>query len=133
MSNVPIQKETLYLPFEIINNAFFENDNWILENIDKIKNIPTYIVQGRYDVVCPMMSAWDLYKKIPESKFYIIQDAVINQDEDGNIEIFLYPLIYFLDVIGVMQIRTLASSHNGKNILNILMHRRTLFFQTCFL
>ena len=66
-----------------INNAFFENDNWILENIDKIKNIPTYIVQGRYDVVCPMMSAWDLYKKIPESKFYIIQDAGHSMLEDG--------------------------------------------------
>ena len=65
-----------------INNAFFENDNWILENIDKIKNIPTYIVQGRYDVVCPMMSAWDLYKKIPESKFYIIQDAGHSMLED---------------------------------------------------
>ena len=66
-----------------INNAFFESDNWILENINKIKNIPTYIVQGRYDVVCPMMSAWDLYKKIPESKFYIIQDAGHSMLEDG--------------------------------------------------
>ena len=34
-----------------------------------------HIVQGRYDVVCPLASAWDLHNKLPESKFYIIQDA----------------------------------------------------------
>ena len=58
-----------------INKAFFKSDNWILENVNKIKNIPTHIVQGRYDVVCPMASAWDLYKKIPQSEFHLIQDA----------------------------------------------------------
>jgi len=58
-----------------INKGFFENDSWILDNIYKIKEIPTYIVQGRYDVVCPMKSAWDLHREFPEAKFEIIQDA----------------------------------------------------------
>ncbi len=58
-----------------INKGFFENDRWILDNIYKIKEIPTYIVQGRYDVVCPMKSAWDLHREFPEAKFEIIQDA----------------------------------------------------------
>jgi len=58
-----------------INKGFFENDRWILDNVYKIKEIPTYIVQGRYDVVCPMKSAWDLHREFPEAKFEIIQDA----------------------------------------------------------
>ena len=58
-----------------INKAFFESDNWILKNVHKIQHIPMHIVQGRYDVVCPLASAWDLHNKLPESKFYIIQDA----------------------------------------------------------
>ena len=58
-----------------INKGFFENDRWILDNIYNIKEIPTYIVQGRYDVVCPMKSAWDLHREFPEAKLEIIQDA----------------------------------------------------------
>lgn len=57
------------------NNAFFKTNNWILENIDKIRHIPGVIVQGRYDVVCPARSAWDLHKAWPEAKFTIIADS----------------------------------------------------------
>ena len=73
----------------------FESDNWILDNVNTISKIPTYIVQGRYDVVCPMISAWDLYKKIPESKFYVIQDAGHSMLEDNIRE----KLIKITDVI----------------------------------
>ena len=66
-----------------INNAFFENDNWILENVDKIKNIPTHIVQGRYDVVCPAKSAWDLHQALPNSNFHLIRDAGHSMLEKG--------------------------------------------------
>jgi len=58
-----------------INKGFFETDSWLLDNAHKIKHIPTYIVQGRYDVVCPMTSAWELHKKLPEAQFDVIQDA----------------------------------------------------------
>ena len=58
-----------------INNAFFKTDNWILDNVYKIKNIPGAIIQGRYDVVCPMQSAWDLHKKLKHLEFYIIDKA----------------------------------------------------------
>ena len=46
-----------------INEGFFPTDNWILQNVDKIKHIPGVIVQGRYDVVCPAKTAWELHKK----------------------------------------------------------------------
>jgi proline iminopeptidase len=45
------------------------------ENIDRIKHIPTTIVQGRYDVVCPPVSAWDLHTAWPETELHFIADA----------------------------------------------------------
>ena len=58
-----------------INNIFFPTDNYLIENIDKIRHIPAVIVQGRYDIVCPMMSAWDLHRAWPEADLRIIPDA----------------------------------------------------------
>ena len=65
------------------NNGFFDTDNWLIENISNIKNIPTEIVQGRYDVVCPMVSAWELHRAFPEAGFHIIQDSGHSMTEDG--------------------------------------------------
>jgi proline iminopeptidase len=58
-----------------INNCFFETDNYLLENIHRIRKIPAVIVHGRYDIVCPMMSAWDLHRAWPEATLKIIPDA----------------------------------------------------------
>lgn len=66
------------------NNAFFKTDNWILENVAKIRHIPTSIVQGRYDVVCPARSAWDLHKAWPEAHFEFVQDAGHAAGEPGT-------------------------------------------------
>jgi proline iminopeptidase len=67
-----------------INNAFFKTDNYLLENVDKIKKIPGIIVQGRYDVVCPARSAWDLKKAWPEAQLRIIADAGHAASEPGT-------------------------------------------------
>jgi len=45
-----------------VHGGFFEKDDWILANVDKIRHIPTTIVQGRYDMVCPAQTAYDLHK-----------------------------------------------------------------------
>ncbi len=66
-----------------VNNAFFETDNWLLEHVDAIRHIPTVIVQGRYDVVCPLMSAWALHRAWPEADFQIIADAGHSALEPG--------------------------------------------------
>ncbi len=58
-----------------INSGFFDNENQLLENIDRIRHIPTVIVQGRYDVVCPMTSAWDLHRAWPEAELLVIPEA----------------------------------------------------------
>jgi proline iminopeptidase len=68
-----------------VNNAFFESDNYLVENIGKIRHIPAVIVQGRYDVVCPMMSAWELHRAWPEAELEIIGDAGHSATEPGII------------------------------------------------
>ncbi len=57
-----------------VNNIFLK-DNFILNNIQFIESIPTKIIQGRYDVVCPMRSAWDLHKRLKNSKLIIVPDS----------------------------------------------------------
>lgn len=66
-----------------VNNAFFNTDNFLLENISKIRHIPLQIVQGRYDIVCPARSAWDLHQAWPESKLNMIADAGHAASEPG--------------------------------------------------
>ena len=65
------------------NRGFFDTDEWLLENVDRIRHIPTVIVQGRYDVVCPMISAWELHRAFPEADFEIVQDAGHSMTEKG--------------------------------------------------
>jgi len=66
-----------------INKGFLSSDNWIIENIEKIRKIPAVIVQGRYDVVCPAMSAWDLHRAWPEAKLTLVPDAGHSSREFG--------------------------------------------------
>ena len=58
-----------------VNGGFFESPNQILEAVDKIRHIPCVIVQGRYDVVCPPTTAWDLHEAWPEADFKLIANA----------------------------------------------------------
>ena len=58
-----------------VNGGFFESPNQLLEAIDKIRHIPCVIVQGRYDVVCPPTTAWDLHRAWPEADFKLIANA----------------------------------------------------------
>lgn len=67
-----------------MNNAFFPSDNYILENIEKIRHLPAVIVQGRYDMVCPMTSAWELHRAWPKSKLAVIDDAGHSGSEPGT-------------------------------------------------
>jgi proline iminopeptidase len=68
-----------------MNNCFFKSDNYLLENIDKIRHLPAVIVQGRYDVVCPITSAWDLHRAWPEAQLHITPDAGHSIMEAGNL------------------------------------------------
>ena len=58
-----------------LNNFFMETENGLFRNINKIKNIPLTIIQGRYDTICPMRSAYDLHKSLPGSKLIIVPNG----------------------------------------------------------
>ena len=66
-----------------MNGAFFETDNWLIENVDRIRQIPGVIVHGRYDVVTPLENAWELHKAWPEARLEIIPDAGHAAGEPG--------------------------------------------------
>ena len=66
-----------------INKGFIDPEDKLLLNIDRIRKIPAVIVQGRYDVVCPMMSAWELHRAWPEAEFIVVADAGHSMSEPG--------------------------------------------------
>jgi proline iminopeptidase len=66
-----------------INKGFIDPEDKLLLNIDRIRKIPAVIIQGRYDVVCPMISAWELHRAWPEAEFIVVADAGHSMSEPG--------------------------------------------------
>ncbi len=66
-----------------INKGFFKTDGWLLEHAGELSKIPGFIIQGRYDIVCPFESAWDLHKAWPQAEFKVIKDAGHAASEPG--------------------------------------------------
>ncbi|MDW2980737.1 prolyl aminopeptidase [Rhodanobacter sp. KK11] len=79
-----------------VNGGFFEHDDQLLRNVERIRHIPAVIVQGRYDVVCPLRSAWDLHRAWPEADLHIVQDAGHSAFEPG----ILHELVEATDRFG---------------------------------
>ena len=70
-----------------VNNGFFAHDGWLLDAAkQKLQGIPIVIVQGRYDVVCPAKSAWDLKQAVPSADLVIVKDAGHSAGEVGIID-----------------------------------------------
>jgi proline iminopeptidase len=66
-----------------VNGGFFDADGQLLRDAFKLRKIPAVIVQGRYDVVCPARSAWDLHRAWPEADLRIVADAGHSALEPG--------------------------------------------------
>ncbi len=66
-----------------VNGGFFEENDQLLRNAYRLRAIPSVIVQGRYDVCCPMRSAWDLHRAWPEADLRIVADAGHSAFEPG--------------------------------------------------
>jgi proline iminopeptidase len=64
-------------------NDIFLPDNYLLDHARRLKDIPGVIVQGRYDIVCPAMSADDLHHAWPEAEYTIVPDAGHSAFEPG--------------------------------------------------
>ena len=69
-----------------VNGGFFEVEDQLLRDVDRIRHIPTTIVHGRYDVVCPVQNAWDLKRAFPEAELVITADAGHSAFEPANVD-----------------------------------------------
>ncbi len=58
-----------------INGGFFKKDSELLDNVARVHDLPAIIVQGRYDVVCPAESAYELHCAWPNSQLHVVPDA----------------------------------------------------------
>lgn len=84
--------DSFALAFARIENHYFVHGCWfspesqLLDRVDRIRHIPAVIVQGRYDVVCPVESAWELHRAWPEAELKIVGDAGHSAMEPGNVD-----------------------------------------------
>jgi proline iminopeptidase len=67
-----------------MNRGFLETEDQLLREVGRIRHIPATIVQGRYDVVCPIDSAWALHRVWPEADFVVSPDSGHSAFENGN-------------------------------------------------
>lgn len=93
--NLKKTEEDLWvLQFARIECHYFINKGWladdyILKNTNKIMNIPTTIVQGRYDMVCPPEMAWKLYRKLKKAEIFMVPDAGHSSKETGTVSLLI--------------------------------------------
>jgi proline iminopeptidase len=69
-----------------VHGGFFETDDQLLRDAHKLRKIPGVIIQGRYDVCTPAVTAWDLHRAWPEAEFHIVDDAGHAFDEPGILD-----------------------------------------------
>ena len=66
-----------------VNKGFFEVDDQLLRNVDRIRHIPGVIVHGRYDMCTPLRIGWELARAWPEAEFRVVADAGHAMSEPG--------------------------------------------------
>jgi len=91
--------------FAKIENHYFINSGFMREGqllekeeIDKIRHIPCIVIQGRYDVVCPIKTAWDLKRAWPEIEFHVVPDAGHSSREVGISKSLVWATDKFADL-----------------------------------
>ncbi|GLY31908.1 prolyl aminopeptidase [Kineosporia sp. NBRC 101731] len=77
--------------FARIENHYFRHDGWftpgqLIADAPRLANIPTVIVQGRYDVCTPAITAWDLHQALPSAQFVLLEDAGHAYDEPSILD-----------------------------------------------
>jgi proline iminopeptidase len=80
-----------------MNGGFFDDDRQLIDNAARLRAIPGVIVQGRYDVVCPIQTAWELHQAWPEADFHIIADAGHSATEPGIVDALVTATDRFAD------------------------------------
>jgi len=97
--------DTFANAFARIENHYFVNEGFMREGqllesqeIDKIRHIPTIVVQGRYDVICPATTAYSLKKVFPEITLHIVPDAGHSSREPGIAKLLVDATDSFADL-----------------------------------
>jgi proline iminopeptidase len=67
-----------------VNQCFFNPEDQLLREADRIRHIPSTIIHARYDMMCPMETAWELHKALPEAEFVLVPDSGHSGREPGN-------------------------------------------------
>ena len=75
-----------FMELHYIKNEFFMTDNYILNNANVLNNIPGYIVQGRYDLICPPINAFNLSEKWEMSELILVNTAGHSSSDHGILE-----------------------------------------------
>ncbi|MBU0640105.1 MAG: prolyl aminopeptidase [Planctomycetes bacterium] len=65
-------------------NRFFLEEGQLLRDADRLKDIPITIINGRYDMLCPPITAWRLHQRLPKSRLIIVEQAGHSEDEEGT-------------------------------------------------
>ena len=66
------------------SNGFFLEEGRLLRDAHKLKDIPLTIINGRYDMLCPPITAWRLHQRLPKSKLIIVEEAGHSEGEEGT-------------------------------------------------
>jgi proline iminopeptidase len=91
------------LAFARIENHYFVHEGWLEDNqlirdAGRLRDIPGTIVQGRYDMACPARTAWELHKAWPEADFHLIEDAGHAFSEPGILDRLIRATDRYADV-----------------------------------
>ncbi|KAF2640363.1 proline iminopeptidase, partial [Massarina eburnea CBS 473.64] len=82
-----------------VNECFLTKDQ-LLNGCEKIQHIPTRIVQGRYDLVCPPRAAYEIHKRLPKSELYFSPTAGHLASEPDNLK----KLVEYCDELGQLDL-----------------------------
>jgi proline iminopeptidase len=79
------------LAFARIENHYFTHGGWmedgaLIRDAGRLRDIPGVIIQGRYDMACPVITAWELHKAWPEAEFHIVEGAGHAYSEPGILD-----------------------------------------------
>jgi proline iminopeptidase len=77
------------------SNLFFLEEGQLLRDAVRLREIPITIINGRYDMLCPPITAWRLHKQLPKSKLVIVEEAGHSEAEPGTTRALLAAMAEF--------------------------------------
>jgi proline iminopeptidase len=77
------------------SNTFFLAEGQLLRDADRLKDVPVTIINGRYDMICPPITAYELHKRLPKSKLIIVEEAGHSEGEPGTTQALLEAVAAF--------------------------------------